>query len=92
MRGGDGWKAQQVIFVGGVGGSLHEETFNKNLEALGVVKSQWGAIRKRHARKLLDETDKVLRAYYAGRHGDGNDHGRRKQWGAEQHLGQDIYG
>jgi len=91
-RVGDGWKAQQVIFVGGVGGSLHEETFNKNLEALGVVKSQWGAIRKKHVRKLLDETDKVLRAYYAGRHGDGNDHGRRKQWGAEQHLGQDIYG
>ena len=32
-----GWKVQQLVFVGGAGGSVHVESFNKNMKALGVL-------------------------------------------------------
>ena len=31
-----GWQTQQVVFVGGTCGSVHVESFNKNMKALGV--------------------------------------------------------
>ncbi len=34
-----GWKLQQRVFVGGTCGSIHVESFNKNMKALGVLES-----------------------------------------------------
>ncbi len=33
-----GWKVQQLVFVGGTCGSVHVESFNKNMKALGSLK------------------------------------------------------
>ena len=60
-----GWKVQQIVFVGGTCGSVHVESFNKNMKALGVLESQWDPIRKKLVRRLLEEQDKVLRSYFA---------------------------
>jgi hypothetical protein len=38
-------KVQQIVFVGGTCGSVHVESFNKDMKALGVLKSQWDPIR-----------------------------------------------
>ena len=32
----NGWQAQQIVFVGGTCGSVHVESFSKNMKALGV--------------------------------------------------------
>jgi hypothetical protein len=56
---------QQIVFVGGTCGSVHVESFNKNMKALGVLESQWDPIRKKLVRRLLEEQDKVLRSYFA---------------------------
>ena len=58
-----GWKVQQIVFVGGTCGSVHVESFNRNMKALGVLESKWDPIRKKLVRRLLEEQDKVLRAY-----------------------------
>jgi hypothetical protein len=31
------WKVQQIVFVGGSGGSVHVESFNKNMKVDGVM-------------------------------------------------------
>ena len=59
------WKVQHIVFVGGTCGSVHIESFNKNMKVLGVLESQWDPIRKKLVRHLLDEQDKVLRSYFA---------------------------
>ncbi len=41
------WKAQQIVFVGGTCGSVHVESFNKNMKALGVLDSKWDSIRQK---------------------------------------------
>ena len=55
-----GWKVQQIVFVGGTCGSIHVESFNGNMKALGVLESKWDPIRKKLVRRLLEEQDKVL--------------------------------
>ena len=40
-----GWQTQQIVFVGGACGSVHVESFNKNMKALGVLESKWDPIR-----------------------------------------------
>ena len=60
-----GWKVQQIVFVGGTCGSVHVESFNKNMKALGVLESKWDLIRQKLVRRLFEEQDKVLRAYFA---------------------------
>jgi len=60
-----GWKVQQLVFVGGTCGSVHVESFNKNMKALGVLESKWDLIRQKLVRRLLEEQDKVLRSYFA---------------------------
>ena len=60
-----GWKVQQIVFVGGTCGSIHVESFNRNMKALGVLESKWDPIRKKLVRRLLEEQDKVLRSYFA---------------------------
>jgi len=58
-----GWQTQQIVFVGGACGSVHVESFNKNMKALGVLESKWNPIRQMLVRRLLEEQDKVLRSY-----------------------------
>ena len=41
-----GWRVQQLVFVGGTCGSVHVESFNKNMKALGVLESKWDPIRQ----------------------------------------------
>jgi hypothetical protein len=36
-----GWKVQQIVFVGGTCGSIHVESFNRNMKSLGVLESKW---------------------------------------------------
>ena len=48
-----GWKVQQIVFVGGTCGSIHVESFNRNMKALGVLESKWDPIRKKLMRRLL---------------------------------------
>jgi hypothetical protein len=59
-----GWKVQ-IVFVGVTCGSMHVESFNGNMKALGVLESKWDPIRKKLVRRLLEEQDKVLRSYFA---------------------------
>ena len=66
-----GWKVQQIMFVGGTCGSIHFESFNRNMKALGVLESKWDPIRKKLVRRLLEEQDKVLRSYFAQKEGRG---------------------
>ena len=53
------------VFVGGTCGSVHVESFNKNMKSLGVLESQWDPICKKLVRHLLEEQDKGLRSYFA---------------------------
>jgi hypothetical protein len=64
-----GWKVQQLVFVGGTCGSVHVESFNENMKALGVLESKWDLIRQKLVSRLLEEQDKVLRAYFAQKGG-----------------------
>ena len=65
----NGLKVQQIVFVGGTCGSIHVESFNRNMKALGVLESKWDPIRKKLVRRLLEEKDKVLRSYFAQKGG-----------------------
>jgi len=53
------------VFVGGTCGSIHVESFNRNMKALGVLESKWDPICMKLMRPLLEEQDKVLRSYFA---------------------------
>ena len=64
-----GWKVQQIVFVGVPCGSIHVESFNRNMKAVGVLESKWDPIRKKLVRRLLEEQDKVLRSYFAQKGG-----------------------
>ena len=66
-----GWTVQQIVFVGRTCGSIHVESFNRNMKALGVLESKWDPIRKKLVRRLLEEQDKVLRSYFAQKEGRG---------------------
>jgi hypothetical protein len=86
-----GWKAQQIVFVGGTCGSIHVESFNRNMKALRVLESKWDPIRKKLVRRLLEEQDKVLRSYFAqkGRtRSKGEDRGNCK---GREHVQWDMY-
>ncbi len=64
-----GWQTQHIVFVGGTCGSVHVESFNKNMKALGVLESKWNPICQKLVRWLLEEQDKVLRSYFAQKGG-----------------------
>ena len=49
--------------------SIHVESFNRNMKALGVLESKWDPIRKKLVRRPLEEQDKVLRSYFAQKGG-----------------------
>jgi hypothetical protein len=74
-----GWKVQQMVFVGGTCGSIHVESFNRNLKALGVLESKWDPIRKKLARRLLE-------AYFAQKGGARSKGGDRGNCKGREHV------
>ena len=82
-------KVQQIVFVGGTCGSVHVESFNKNMKSLGVLESQWDPICKKLVRRLLEEQDKVLRSYFAQKGGARNQGGEGTQ--GREHVKWDMY-
>ena len=69
------------MFVGETCGSVHVESFNKNMKALGVLESKWNQIRQKLVRRLLEEQDKVLRSYFAQKGGTlGQTRGGHVKW------------
>ena len=63
------WTVHLVIIVGGMCGSVHAETFNKNMELLGVIESKWNEVRRQHVFKLMEEQDIVLKSFFAQKKG-----------------------
>ena len=78
------WKVKQIVFVGGTCGSIHVESFNGNMKALGVLESKWDPIRKKLVRRLLEEQDKVLRSYFVQTGGTRKGEDRSNCKGREQ--------
>jgi hypothetical protein len=81
-----GWKVQQLVFVGGTCGSVHVESFNKNMKALAVLESKWDLIRQKLVRRLLEEQDKVLR-----KGGARSQRGEGIQGKGREHVKGDMY-
>ena len=79
------------MFVGGTCGSVHVESFNKNMKALGVLESKWDLIRQKLVRRLLEEQDKVLRAYFAQKGGARSQRGAGIQGKGREHVKWDMY-
>jgi len=77
---------QQLVFVGGTCGSVHVESFNKNMKALGVLESKWDLIRQKLVRRLLEEQDKVLR-----KGGARSQRGEGIQGKGREHVKWDMY-
>ena len=87
-----GWKVHQIVFVGGTCGSIHVESFNRNMKALGVLESKWDPIRKKLVRRLLEEQDKVLlRSYFAHKGGTQSKGEDRSNCKGREHVQWDIY-
>jgi hypothetical protein len=86
-----GWKVQQIVFVGGTCGSVHVESFNRNMKALGVLDSKWDPIRKKLSRHLLEEQVKVLRSYFAQKGGTRSKEGGRGYCKGREHVQWDMY-
>jgi hypothetical protein len=79
------------VFVGGTCGSIHVESFNRNIKALGCLESKWDPVRKKLVRRLLGEHNKVLRSSFAqtgGTRSKGEDRGNCK---GQEHVHWDIY-
>jgi hypothetical protein len=86
-----GWKVQQIVFVGGTCGSIHVESFNRHMKALCVLESKWDPIRKKLVRRLLEEQDKVLRSYFAQNGGTRSKGGDRSNCKGREHVRFDMY-
>ncbi len=87
----NGWQAQQIVFVGGTCGSVHVESFNKNMKAVGVLESKWDPIRQKLMRRLLEEQDKVLRSYFAQKGGARGQKGKEIHGKGREHVKWDMY-
>ena len=86
-----GWQPQQIVFVGGACGSVHVESFNKNMKALGVLESKWDPIRQKLVKRLLEEQDKVLRSYFAQKGGARGQRGKGIHGKGREHVKWDMY-
>jgi hypothetical protein len=87
----NGWQAQQFVFVGGTCESVHDESFNKNMKALGVLESKWDLIRQKLVRRLIEEQDKVLRSYFAQKGGSRGQKGEGAHDKGREHVKWDMY-
>jgi hypothetical protein len=85
------WKVQQLVFVGGTCRSVHVESFNKNMKALGVLESKWDLICQKLVRGLLEEQDKVLRSYFAQKGGSRSQRGQGIQGKGREYVKWDVY-
>jgi hypothetical protein len=56
------------------------------MKTLGVLESKWDPIRKKLARRLLEEQDKVLRSYFAQKGGTLNKGGDRGNYKVREHV------
>jgi hypothetical protein len=86
-----GWKVQQIVFVSGTCGSVHVESFNKNMKALGFLESKWDPIRKKLVRRLLEEQDKVLLSYFAQKGGVRSQGGKGIHGKGREHVKGDMF-
>ncbi len=86
-----GWQTQQIVFVGGTCGSIHVESFNKNMKTLGVLESKWNLIRQKLVRRLLEEQDKVLRSCFAQKGGTRGQRGEGTHGQGREHVKWDMY-
>jgi hypothetical protein len=84
-------KVQQLVFVSGTCGSVHVESFNENMKTLGVLESKWDLIRQKLVRCLLEEQDKVLRAYFAQKGGARSQREEGIQGKGREHVKWDMY-
>jgi hypothetical protein len=72
--------------------SIHVESFNRNMKALGVLESQWDPICKKLVRHLLEEQDKVLRSYFAQQKGGTRSNGGgRGNCKGREHVSLGMY-
>ena len=86
-----GWAVQQIILVGGICGSVDAEKFNSNMAALQVAPNHWADIRNRHAQKLLEVSERVLRSYYSCKYGNNKNGCAQATNLGPEHIGQDVY-
>ena len=56
------------------------------MKALGVLESKWDPIRQKLVRRLLEEQDKVLRAYFAQKGGARSQRGEGIQGKGREHV------
>ena len=91
LQGASKWTVHLVIIVGGMCGSVHTETFNKNMELLGVIESKWNEVRRQHVFKLMEEQDRVLRSFFAQKRGEDTSGRPKGHGGGAEHLGRDVY-
>ena len=61
------------------------------MKALGVLESKWDLIRQKLVRRLLEEQDKVLRAYFAQKCGARSQMGEGIQGKGREHVKGDMY-
>jgi hypothetical protein len=52
------WVHKECDIMGGTCGSVHVQSFDKKMKALGVLESKWDPIRQKVVRRLLEEQDK----------------------------------
>jgi len=72
-------------------GSVHVESFNKNMKALGVLETKWNPIRQKLVRQLLEEQDKVLLSYFAQKGGTRGQRGEGANGQGREHVKCDMY-
>jgi hypothetical protein len=56
-----------------------------------VLESKWDLIRQKLVRRLLEEQDKVLRAYFAQKGGARSQRGEGIQGNGREHVKWDMY-
>ena len=61
------------------------------MKALGVLQSKWDPIRQKLVRRLLEEQDKVLCAYFAQKGGARSQRGGGIQGKSREHVKWDMY-
>ncbi len=79
------------MFVGGTCGSVHVESFNKNMKALGVLESKCDLIRQKLVRRLIEEQNKVLRSYFTQKGGARGQKGAGTHGKGREHVKWDMY-
>ena len=72
-------------------GSVHVDSFNKRMKALGFLESKGNLIRQKLVRRLLEEQDKVLRSYFAQKGGARGQRGEGTHGKGREHVKCDMY-